>query len=394
MNSRRDLGGDAFRKFRAAKFFSSLDGLRAAAIAGVIWHHTGSGPQAGLLGLGNRGVTLFFAISGFLIVTLMLRAKERPAGFSLRNFWGRRMLRIFPVYYAALALYTLLVWNFDSDPAAAGAFFANLPRFATFTSNWFVDLNAGHVIFYFAWSLAAEEQFYLTWPFVERYCRGTVAAGVALVLLFFTRAISIAAGAGGHDNLLVRIPCSVPPAILFGVLLAHVLHHRGYFRFAYSILGRRGSATGFAVLAVAAVAWFRLGGDAGECVISAALALLVGACVIREDNDLAWLLRCRPIAWVGTISYSMYLLHMLCGNLIHTLLAAAHAGRVITEFAPLITFAAAVGAASLCYLTYERFFLSLKDRYFSHAGRSVAPTESIDLGLPEDIEPLAEPPGT
>lgn len=367
MKSPLNLAGDPFRKFKATKFFSSLDGLRAAAIAAVIWHHAGSVSHVGLLGEGNRGVTLFFAISGFLIVTLILRAKEKPAGFSLRTFWGRRALRIFPVYYAVLALYTLVVWKFDPDPASAGEFFSNFPSFATFTSNWLVDLAGSHVIFFFAWSLAAEEQFYLTWPVLERYCRGSVTTAAAIGVLVVTRFISMTSGAGGHENLLVRIPCSVPPAILLGVILAHVLHHPVYFRFAYHFLGRRGSAFGCAALALFAVIGFSARGDMGECVVSVALALLVGACAIREDHDLAWLLRWRPIAWIGTVSYGMYLLHMLCGNLTRTAFAAAHAGWRVAELEPLVTLAGAVAAASLSYLTYERCFLRLKDRYFGHA---------------------------
>jgi peptidoglycan/LPS O-acetylase OafA/YrhL len=107
-----DSVADAQRQFRAQKFFGSLDGLRAASILAVIWHHCGAGDGLGGLWMqGNKGVTLFFVISGFLIVTLLLRMKERNGAFSVARFWGRRMCRIFPVYYAVLLAYTVgVVW--------------------------------------------------------------------------------------------------------------------------------------------------------------------------------------------------------------------------------------------------------------------------------------------
>src|SRR4051812_42394361 len=109
---------DAYQAFKRVKFFSSLDGLRAISILGVIWYHTVPIGHDALLGQGNQGVTLFFVISGFLIVTLLLRAKEAVGTFSLPRFWGRRMLRIFPVYYAVLAAYCVLVWTLEKDGVA------------------------------------------------------------------------------------------------------------------------------------------------------------------------------------------------------------------------------------------------------------------------------------
>src|SRR5438552_13059495 len=83
----------AYSAFQRTRFFGSLDGLRAISILGVIWFHTVPMPRDALRGQGNQGVTLFFAISGFLIVTLLLRSKQATGTFSLPQFWGRRILR-------------------------------------------------------------------------------------------------------------------------------------------------------------------------------------------------------------------------------------------------------------------------------------------------------------
>lgn len=92
--------------------------------------------------------------------TLLLRERERNSKIDLKAFYIRRSLRIFPLYYGVLFLYMVLVSVLERDSTAGQAFFNNLIYFATYTSNLFVPLD-GRVIFYFAWSLAAEEQFYL-----------------------------------------------------------------------------------------------------------------------------------------------------------------------------------------------------------------------------------------
>jgi peptidoglycan/LPS O-acetylase OafA/YrhL len=90
-----------------------LDGLRCLSIAAVIWHHAGGTRHSGLLFRGHHGVSLFFAISGFLITTLLLRERVRNGQVSLGRFYGRRTLRIFPLYYAVIALYVALVYLLD-----------------------------------------------------------------------------------------------------------------------------------------------------------------------------------------------------------------------------------------------------------------------------------------
>jgi peptidoglycan/LPS O-acetylase OafA/YrhL len=354
--------GLAYRDFKATRFFGSLDGLRALSIVAVVWFHTVPWDRTSLLGQGNKGVTLFFAISGFLIVTLLLRQKEKRETIDLRNFWGRRMLRIFPVYYLALALYVVLVALAERDPEARAAFFWNLPAFATFTSNWFVDLESTRVIFYFAWSLAAEEQFYLLWPLAERFLRGSRPLWLAAGALCLTQAVAIAWPGESRTALPLRMLTSVPAAILLGVMLAHVLHQPRTFRWMWAVLGRRGSAFGAAAVALLALTFAPAWGATGELVVAGALTLVVAACVVREDNDFARVLRLRTIAWVGTVSYGMYLFHMIAVNLVRRVAGAGGVSSPFVDFAG--GTALALLLASVCYLTYERFFLGLKERWF------------------------------
>lgn len=367
----------AYAAFKQVKFFGSLDGLRALSILGVIWYHTVPMDHDSLLGQGNKGVTLFFAISGFLIVTLLLRAKEAAGTFSLPRFWGRRMLRIFPVYYAVLAAYCLLVWKLEKDGVARETFFGNVPAFATFTANWFVNLDNARVIFYFAWSLAAEEQFYLVWPFIERFVRGRGPLVIAVGVLIATQAVAWLAGDVARTQLGLRIVTSVPAAILMGVMLAHLLHNPRTYQAVWHVAGQRGSALAAVGLSVVALAYAPHWPVGGEVVVAAALAALVATCVVREDNDLAWLLRWRPIAWIGTVSYGMYLMHMIAVNLMRR--AGAFAGIESSAYYDFIAGSvAALILATISYLTYEKFFLTLKDRWFGgERSRTANPTVPV-----------------
>lgn len=359
---RGDAAGAAYRVFKATRVFGSLDGLRAASIVAVIWFHTLAFPSDSLLGQGNHGVTLFFAISGFLIVTLILRAKQSAEGFRLGPFWGRRVLRILPLYYAVLLLYVGLVAAFERDAGARTTFWSNLPAFATFTSNWFVNLVDARVIFYFAWSLAAEEQFYLVWPMIERWLKGSVPLVLAGSALVVTQALALVFAPTVRDVTWLRIATSVPAAILLGVVMAHLLHRPQTFRLVWRVLGRRGSAIGALIIATLALGLGAGEAAGGTLAIAVALAALVGACVIREDNDLARVLAWRPLVWVGTVSYGMYLLHMIAVNLVR------RGAAVLGWSSPWLDFAVgtllALALATLSYLTYERFFLRLKARWF------------------------------
>lgn len=155
---------------------SSLDGLRAISIALVIFEHlrrtrgyTLGDLNAYFGDYGRLGVTVFFVISGFLITTLLLRERERRGSISLKGFYLRRAVRIFPAFLAFMAFIIVaheMGWIQLNRYDLVSAF--------TYTVNyhpgrsWYI----GHL-----WSLSVEEQFYLLWP-------------LALVVLSRTRALA------------------------------------------------------------------------------------------------------------------------------------------------------------------------------------------------------------
>ena len=153
------LATSAYDAYRSKRHFASLDGVRCLSILAVLWHHS---PNSGTVPAtrGFLGVDLFFVLSGFLITTLLLRERDATGTISLRAFYMRRSLRIFPLYYLVLFGQALWLWWKKDGTPVANDFFAIFPYYASYTANWAPKEN----LFAHAWSLAVEEQFYIVWP--------------------------------------------------------------------------------------------------------------------------------------------------------------------------------------------------------------------------------------
>lgn len=356
----------AHQTFRTTRIFGSLDGLRCLSILAVIWHHTANTSfELPLAGRGHHGVTLFFAISGFLITTLLIREKERVGTISLKKFYIRRSLRIFPLYYAVLALYVALVFAMESGTEAGATFRDNLVPYLTYTSNWFVDLKGERVIFYFAWSLATEEQFYLLWPYIQKRCKFWTPVWIMSALLVVAYLASDGY-LGLADGFFLTVLKSIMPGICLGAILAHLLHHKRTFPAVLKVLGQRWSPPLFLVTLVAYCSLPTIH-DWGVHAIG---VLLVGSCVIREDHFLKRPFNWSPIRWMGVISYGMYMLHMLAKNAFSTIAGKAGLSLedstlgihpAVLEF--LGTTFIVVLAATLSFKTFEAYFLKLKSRF-------------------------------
>lgn len=345
----------AYDDYKATTRFGSLDGLRCLAIVPVFWHHCTLGPLAGVLGKGPLGVDLFFAISGFLITTLLLRERDATGRVAAGAFYARRSLRIFPLYYAVLGLYVLHAWLGMPSGPQRDHFWRSLPFFATYTTNWFVNFAVPHpVSFAFSWSLAAEEQFYLVWPWVIRL-GGYWPAIAGLGLLGLDQgaehglwASVLAPGGLGH-----RIVSSIASPICMGALLALALHARRTFIVAGVLLGQRASA----LILLAAL---------GLCVVfdvplwsaHLLLAAIVGACVVRR-NSLVWLLNSRAVAWVGTVSYGVYLLHVG----VITFVRRSCPGLAQPAWTFIVALPLTVALASLSFRLFEQRLLALRRRF-------------------------------
>lgn len=360
--SRRALA--AYDSFLATRKFGALDGLRALSVLAVIWHHTSGVPGPQISQRGFMGVDLFFAISGFLITTLLLRERDRTAAISLRKFFVRRALRIFPLYYAVLTLYVLLVLATERDTARGEQFFGNLPAFLTYTVNWFVDLSSGtSVPFYFSWSLSTEEQFYLLWPplLVGALLLGKGKIWAPLTVLAALVAVSVSAAVFFDARVLPsRIFASLSLPILLGAALAIVVNTRHGYAAVDAALGWWWSVPAVFGALIAGL-WF----GAPTWSIQMVMVVAVVAVTIRENTLVHPLLSWRPLAFIGVISYGIYLMHMLCANVIRRIV---HEDQGLMLFAG--TTALVVVVAYLSFRYFETPLLRIKRRFESSAQRA------------------------
>jgi peptidoglycan/LPS O-acetylase OafA/YrhL len=322
--------------------FASLDGLRCLAVLPVVWHHATPRPPSGLLGRGPLGVDLFFAISGFLITTLLLRERRAHGAVSAGRFYARRALRIFPAYYLVLGL-TTLRWLAMPGSATRDDFLHNLPYWATYTANWFVDFGPGHpVVFAFAWSLATEEQFYAVWPWLAKAPR-VVMPVAALALLAADQSVELGVLGAGWPELARRMVASIASPICMGALLACALDDERGFAHLRRLLGWRASAPAALVLLAALVAVESV----PLVLVELTMTLLVGACSMRADHGLRALLEARPVRFVGTISYALYLVHVAAITAVKALVPS------LTENAPLVFVGGLALAVPLAYALHR-----------------------------------------
>lgn len=378
----------SYARFRAARFFGSLDGLRAISIIGVIWFHCWWGTpyypilqSLPVLRQGEFGVHIFYVLSGFLITTLLLRERERFGTISLRDFYLRRALRIWPLYYATVALYVFVVWKFEPDSSRARSFFHYLPSFLTFTYTWFLTPKWPGGIFNLSSTLATEEQFYAFWPLIVKTLRGIWAPVVMAALI----CLPIAAYSGVFapwipwDTFLNRVLINISVPIGLGAILAHALHYEKPFVVLYRFLGQKWASPLGAILLMLSLFPARL----NFWFSWAATLVLVGASVVREDHGLAAGLRFKPLAYIGVISYGMYLLNSLSVHLVMYLLF--HIGvRNPAAIFPL-GLGLTVAVASISYKYYEKPFLALKNKKFTRSTKA-EPSPKATVALSPQIE--------
>lgn len=346
----------------ARRFFGSADGWRCLSVLGVVWHHCRGSLRFGHVGdQGYLGVAMFFVLSGFLIMTLLLRELAGSGTISLRSFYARRTLRIMPLYFGVIAATAFVVLVLLPDGPSAKAFREGLPWLLTYTTNW-VYVGTFLTI---TWSLSAEEQFYLVAPAIRKWL--PAAAWVFVGLLVLQELLDFGLldapmgwiGFGPNQPYMLRGIGFAP--ILMGVVLAHVLHDRTGFRLFARAFGGRWTPL---VLLVALLAILELAPAAlrgwPKLAMFLLMTLLIGSTVVREDHVLARPLQWWPVARIGVISYGVYLLHLPVQIALDPVLRPLGVPD-LPRF--VVILAGTLAAAELSYRFYETPFLRLKARF-------------------------------
>jgi peptidoglycan/LPS O-acetylase OafA/YrhL len=358
----------------------SLDGFRAVSILMVLYGHLGGTrnyPTATVaivgrwLGdLGHLGVLVFFVISGFLITSLLMSEREKIGTISLKRFYLRRVLRIFPAFYAlilALLVATLLGWIDLTGPDFAFAM--------TYTVNYYPHhpWQIGHL-----WSLSIEEQFYLLWPLTLLALRERRALVIAIAAIFVGPVVRAAIRTYMFhvDPHTALADMSIFPAMFdylatgcaLALLRPWLLTQDWYLRLTASpwlwlvaplilMINRLDGYT--------AVMFF------GSPVMNVCIALLIESCT-RHDRTLAGrFLNWKPVAFLGVLSYSLYLWQQPFLD--------RYSSAWVGEFPQNLAFAFL--AALLSYYVVERSFLGWRRRL---ERTTSLPEHTESVGVPLD----------
>ncbi len=313
---------------------------------------------ARILTRGFLGVDFFFVLSGFLITTLLLREEDRTGFISLSGFYIRRSLRILPVYFLVITLIALYYIGLKSETQ----YLEHLPFYYLFLSNF---LTSHIPTLGPTWSLSVEEQYYLLWPLLllaapRRWLPVAIGVLVALNLAAVLPGIDIPGIAPvAAGPLLFDMFTATYAPILLGSGLALLLHDGRSFAALAAVLGHRRAAPvcGLALLVLIAILPQDITGWP-NLAIHLTMASCLATIVLREDHGLAPLLTLRPFAFVGRVSYCLYLYHLIGLHIATILLAKLGTDSpwaILILYAPL---SVAIAAASFRF--YETPFLALR----------------------------------
>jgi peptidoglycan/LPS O-acetylase OafA/YrhL len=367
-------------------YFPALDGIRALAFFMVFAQHYLQIPW------GWTGVDVFFVLSGFLITGILFDTRDEP--HRVRNFYVRRTLRIFPLYYGLMLLlllcYPIFRWQWSWGwllwPAYLGNFCHGIHPVTGVTSQMFLadfyalsgrfsnfGLRFGHL-----WSLCVEEQFYLIWPWVvflvrdRRKLLQICLACVVICPLMRVAGNHILLQAGLDREVLYRWTPFRVDALLLGGLVALV--RRGPSPRGLLLAAR----AGFGVLSGALLLWLALSPAARhrptgyvypswQLTWGLAFVDLISACLIvmaLERGSITFrIFNLSPLRWVGRISYGAYVFHDIPHDefnwLIINHLHAPHPNILIA--AVVLGFTLALSWASFRW--FETPFIRLKERW-------------------------------
>jgi len=348
------------------EYYRQLDGVRAVAALMVMFLHffgavQPTDPFFRLLdkyaSFGQTGVSIFFVLSGFLITRILMQTKGNARYFS--DFYIRRALRIFPLYYLFLIIFYYIVPVLQHTPLTP---FSNQVYFWVYLQNFAMTFDWKTYGPWHFWSLAVEEHFYFMWPLLVYFLskKGIkIAVAAIMVIAFVCRLVMIKSG---HEAFYLTFNRMDELAI--GALLA-VWESEGKLAGKAKLF----IISFFLVLIPTIVIWVKFTGNALDIIqvikynlLSTSCFCLVGyAIALKQDVGVNKLLSTRFFSFSGKISYGLYVYHPLSFTLIVSMFPP---GTSI----PLL-FVACFGItyliAFISYQFFESKFIAMK-KYFEY----------------------------
>lgn len=373
-------------------YLPNINGVRAIAVALVILGHTALAlrltQNPNILGVfpffpaGAIGVQIFFVLSGFLITSLLLLEKERFGDIKLSNFYIRRALRIWPLYFLIIVLIYLLFAFTDwmLMPGIAPKFermqYKMLPYFVAMLPNVGKALFPSAELYLMVlWSIGIEEQFYLIWPLLVKMSGRILVVLVTAVFLF------LLAGTIYQDILPLILPTSHPlfsfkvsklmqytllggfDSLAIGSLCAYLLHKKT--NWLQGLISRRAAIRLCLVLIIPiSIFYTDLPHLLKVGVLSSCFALIIGH--LSYISKPLFQLNNKVFKWTGIYSYGLYIYHfpvmLIVANMLSRM-APTVPLWLYTALFIVISYSFSVMLAALSYHHFEKPFLRLKEKF-------------------------------
>ena len=396
---------------RSNYHIKELDGLRGLAILFVmIFHFTADIPANSqtmravlkICSFGWIGVDLFFVLSGYLITGILLRTKGSPHFF--RNFYARRTLRIFPLYYGVLFIIFIFLpyLGYLSEIQSTGK---EQLWFWFYGTNLLIALKGigetiiAGIMLTHLWTLAVEEHFYLFWPAIVRWAKSQK------LILISVCIILVCALSRGLISYYFKHPlasyCLTPlriDSLIMGALLAIFFHNNNRVSPAIRRLWIGTLAMSFSSLFVLAL--FRRGLHPHDLLIQTIgypiiyiffTAIIALALVAKQNAFTRSFLRNRFLTSLGKYSYGIYIYHVVIWMPLNQWFSVAQLNRITgsNEISAILHFFILSGAsfviAYLSWHIYENPFLKLK-RFFEYQHSVKSPVQILNLKEPLESE--------
>jgi len=381
---------DGFDSFRQRSYFGALDGLRAVSIFLVLLHHATRFPDHSLIHTlqenGRYGVAFFFVISGFLICTLFLQEEYKTGRINLLKFYGRRSLRLLPLYYAVLLLQMILVFVLHQySPENQLLFRDKLCSYLFYYSNWLPTATQGP--FFCAWSLAVEEQFYLLFGLLLFFVSQRAIITLAVALLLIKAVVYQVFGAVDATSTVFRVLFSYREPILLGVLVAFLLNHRRGYTIVSRLLRSPWTVASIGILTAAWLSGHLMKHESfwDSQLLYLLMMLTLAGVVIRGDTPV---LGNRFLRHIGKVSYGIYLFHMFVISAVRKL-PGVSSPVIFLCVSSLIS----IGIASVVYKFFEEPIIRFYKKRLSPL-RSPAPNLPVATGpaaIPLNPQPVSDP---
>jgi peptidoglycan/LPS O-acetylase OafA/YrhL len=374
------------------RYIVALNGLRGVAIAMVLMVHLAVGDAMRHRGpfwhqlnqfmwLGWSGVDLFFVLSGFLITGILIDTRHALNFF--RSFYGRRALRIFPLYYLMVAfavLFSVLALPHLHRFQMLGSQHTSVAGWVSYVlyyQNWWIPLKepaGGFPIGHF-WSLGVEEEFYLCWPLCVYLLRDRTLARVCVVVSVVVLALRcyLVHKLGGTAPIILMSTATRADALLLGALVAITVRSAAMLRAAKNIAPWLGGIALLGVVLLTARAheifvrstWTQSIGLTGYALLYAVVVLYV----FLQDGTgslLDRVMRWRWLQFLGKYSYGLYVYHAMI--FFALTLAFRQKSWYTHKFLPAfalqcVEVGLSIAVAYLSFQFWEKPFLRLKGRF-------------------------------